>query len=312
MSDIDTLIWAEQYRPSNIDECILPTQTKKALREAIDSGNIQHLLMFGPPGTGKTSACRAIANELQSDLMYINASLERSIDIIRNQVVSFSSSVSFSGGLKIVLLDEFDGMLSTQQNALKGVIEEFPNARFFFTSNHINKVIDPIKSRCVNINFKIDNKEKPLLASRFFKRVSHILKEKNVEFEPAVVAELVTKYFPDFRRTLNELQRYAVGGKIDSGILANQNAESFKDLFDAMRKSDFMAVRKWTASNSDIDPHVLFRDIYDNGNDLFDVKCLPQIILILADYSFKATHSVDPEILVTAAMTEIMVTGKFK
>lgn len=312
MSDISMMVWSEFYRPTTIEECILPAETKKSLMEAIASGNVPHILMYGPAGTGKTSACRAIANELGADLMYINASLERSIDIIRNQVVSFSSSVSFSGGLKIVLLDEFDGMPPLQQNALKGVIEEFPNARFFFTSNHVNKIIDPIKSRCVNINFKIDNKEKPKLASKFFKRVTHILKERNVEFQTEVVAELVTKYFPDFRRTLNELQRYAISGKIDSGILLTHSSETFKELFNAIREKNFKDVRKWVASNTDIDPQVLFRDIYDNGNDLFEPSCLPSIILILADYSFKATHSVDAEILVTAAMTEIMLIAKFK
>lgn len=312
MSDIDRLIWAEAYRPKTIEDCILPAETKQMLAEAISSGDIPNMLMYGPAGTGKTSACRAIANELGADILYINASLERDLDTIRTRVVSFSSSVSFSGGLKIVLMDEFDGMMLVQQNALKGVIEEFTNARFFFTSNHVNKIIDPIKSRCVNINFKIDSKEKPKLASKFFKRVVSILKEREVSFDEKVVAQLVTKYFPDFRRTLNELQRYSVGGKIDAGILVEQDSESFKDLFSAMKDKNFTAVRKWVAINKDVDSQVLFRDLYDNGSDLFEPNCLPQLILILADYSFKATHSVDSEILVAAAMTEIMMTCKFK
>lgn len=312
-SEVENLIWAEAYRPKTIDECILPTETKKMLKEVTKASvNIPNMLFYGPAGTGKTSACRAIANEIGADILYINASLERDLDVIRTTVVSFSSSVSFSGGIKIVLMDEFDGMTLIQQNALKGVIEEFTNARFFFTSNHVNKIIDPIKSRCVNLNFKIDAKDKPKLASNFFKRVVSILNEKNIKFEEKVVAQLVTKYFPDFRRTLNELQRYAIGGVIDAGILADSGSESFKDLFAAMKDKDFSLVRKWVAINKDIDSQVLFRDLYDNGSDMFEPSCLPNLILILADYSYKATHSFDSEILVSAAMTEIMMSCKFK
>lgn len=312
ISELDNLVWAEAHRPQKLDDCILPDATKRSLKEAVLSGNVPHLLMYGPAGTGKTSACRAIANELEADLMYINASLERSIDIIRTKVVAFSSSVSLSGGLKIVLLDEFDGMEQLQQNALKGVIEEFTNTRFFFTSNHVNKVIAPIKSRCVNISFAIPNEEKPKLASRFFKRVTAILNERGVEYEQPVVAELVTKYFPDFRRTLNELQRYAISGKIDSGILVNHSKESFNDLYKHMKAKNFIEVRKWVGQNSNVDAQVLFREFYDNGSELFTIDSLPSIVVILSDYGYKATHSVDSEILIVAAMVEIMVQADWK
>lgn len=313
MSELNDLVWAECYRPKTVDECILPEATKRMIKEAISSGSVPHFLMHGSAGTGKTSVCKAIANELEADLLYINASLERQIDVIRNRVVSFSSSVSLSGGLKIVLLDEFDGMENLQQNAMKGVIEEFPNARFFFTSNHVHKVIDPIKSRCVVLDFKVSKEEQPKLASRFFKRVSNILTERGVTFDPKVVAALVTSYFPDFRRTMNELQRHSVSGSIDSSILiAKGNKELYVELFDAMREKNFTNVRKWVGQNSDIEPHILFRDIYDNSNDLFAQDSIPQLVLLLADYSFKATHSVDSEILTVAALVEIMVSVSWK
>lgn len=205
-----------------------------------------------------------------------------------------------------------DGLTSLAQNSLKGVIEEFTSTRFFFTTNHINKIIDPIRSRCVNIAFKADAAEKPKLASKFFKRVCYILDQEQVKYQKPVVAELVTKYFPDFRRTLNELQRYSMGGEIDVGILANTAEQTFRELFSAMKEKDFTAVRKWVGAHSDVDPQILFREIYDQGSDLFQPSCIPQIILILSDYSFKATHSIDAEILIAAFCVEVMVTAQWK
>lgn len=309
---VDNLLWAEKYRPSTLDDMIISDDTKKMIRDSIAGGNIPNMVLYGSAGTGKTSVCRVIANELGADLLYINASMERSIDVIRDRVTSFSSTVSFSGGPKIVLLDESDGLTSLAQNSLKGVIEEFTSTRFFFTTNHINKIIDPIRSRCVNIAFKADAAEKPKLASKFFKRVCYILDQEQVKYQKPVVAELVTKYFPDFRRTLNELQRYSMGGEIDAGILANTAEQTFRELFSAMKEKDFTAVRKWVGTHSDVDPQILFREIYDQGFNLFQPACIPQIILILSDYSFKATHSIDAEILVAAFCVEVMVTAQWK
>ena len=205
-----------------------------------------------------------------------------------------------------------DGVTSISQNALKGVVESFTSTRFFFTTNHVNKIIDPIRSRCVNIGFNVDAVEKPKLASKFFKRVCYILDNEGVKYQKPVVAELVTKFFPDFRRTLNELQRYSMGGEIDAGILANTAEQTFSELFAAMKDKDFSTVRKWVGSHSDVDPQILFREVYDRGFDLFEPKCIPQIILILSDYGFKATHSVDAEILIAAFCVEIMVTAQWK
>lgn len=312
MSNLNDLVWAEHYRPKTIADCILGEETKKMIVDCIAKNNIPHFLMIGSAGTGKTTLCRAIANEIGADLLYINASLERSIDVIRTKVISFSSSVSLSGGLKIVLLDEFDGMENLQQNSMKGVIEEFPNTRFFFTTNHAHKVIDPIKSRCVVLDFNVKSEEKSKLAMKFFKRISGILDEKKIKYDPKVVAGLVTNYFPDFRRTLNELQRHSVSGEIDSSILLSNNKAVLDSLYSSMKKKNFTEVRKWVGQNTDIEPHVLFREIYDGSVDLFEQACIPQLVLILADYSFKATHSVDREILIVAAMVEIMLAVTWK
>jgi DNA polymerase III delta prime subunit len=312
MSVADNLILAERYRPKTIDDCILPQTTKKQLKDAIASGNVPNFLFYGPAGTGKTSAARAIANELGADIMYINASLERNLDIIRNQVTAFSSSVSFGGGIKIVLLDEFDGMLALQQNALKGVIEEFTNARFFFTSNHVNKIVDPIRSRCVNIDFNITASQKADVAGKFFKRVVSILTAEGIEFEKPVVAELVKKHFPDFRRTLNEIQRNSLDGKLDATALSTESAQSFKELFQAIKDREYFQVRKWVASHSDVDAHILFREIFDNAKDLLNERCIPSIVMIISDYQFKAAHAVDQEILITAFCIELMAAADWK
>jgi DNA polymerase III delta prime subunit len=306
------LLFAEKYRPKTLDEMIISDDTRKMIRDSIKNGDIPNMILHGAAGTGKTSVCKVIANELNADLMYINASMERSIDVIRDRVTSFSSTVSLSGGHKIVLFDEADGLTQISQNSLKGVVEEFTSTRFFFTTNHINKIIDPIKSRCVNISFKIGAAEKPKLASNFFKRVCYILDQENIKYQKQVVAELVTKFFPDFRRTLNELQRYSSSGEIDVGILVNSNEQSFKDLFSAMKEKDFTSVRKWVGAHSDVDPQILFREFYDSSFNLFEPQCIPQIILILSDYGYKSTHSVDIEILIAAFCVEVMVTAQWK
>lgn len=308
---IENLIWAERFRPKTLAEAILPEATRKMVRDALDSGNVPHLLLCGTAGTGKTTLARVIADELGADLLFINASLT-GIAAIRMNVIQFASSVSFGGGLKIVVFDEFDGSSAESQQSMRGIIEEFPNTRFIFTCNFKNKVIDAIHSRCVVVDFKTTKAEAPQLQSKFFKRVLEILKQENVEFDKASVAELVKKSYPDFRKTLNELQRYGASGKIDAGILLNQSEAQFDELIGYLKDKDFSEMRRWVGVNSDIDPQTLFRMIYDRAGDLLDPQSIPQTILTLADYQYKSSQVADSQILVAAALVEIMVSAQWR
>jgi DNA polymerase III delta prime subunit len=303
---LNNIVWAEKYRPKTVEEAILPESTKKIVLDSIANGNVPHFLFCGTAGTGKTTLARAIANQMNADLLFVNASLE-GVDTIRTKVIQFSSSVSFSGGLKVVLFDEFDGAGAVAQQSLRGIIEEFPNTRFFFTCNFKNKVIDAIHSRCIVIEFKNTKEESPKLQSKFFKRLCEILEIEKVKYSKPVVAELVKKFYPDYRRTLNALQGYAASGEIDAGILADQQTEEINALIDHLKKKKFTEMRKWVAMNPDMDPQTLFRALYDKSADLMDPKCIPSIVILLADYSYKASMVQDPQILVAACLTEIMV-----
>jgi DNA polymerase III delta prime subunit len=312
MTDQNALVFAEYYRPKTVDECVLPENTKRMIKDAIASGNIPHYVFAGSAGIGKTSLARAICNEINADLLYINASLETSIDVIRTKVVGFSSAMSFDGNLKVILLDEGEGLSPQAFNSTKALYEEFPNVRYILTTNNLAKVIDPIKSRSVVIDFKIDSKERPKLAAQMFKRVMNILKEREIEFDQKVVAEVVNKFFPDFRRTLNEIQRYSASGKIDSGILVNASKTSYKELVKTLAAKDFKAMRQWVGENSDMDPAMLFRDFYDNCYEYFEPATIPSVVLLLSDYQFKAIHAVDQSINLAAFLIEVMMSAKFK
>jgi DNA polymerase III delta prime subunit len=311
----EQFLWVEKYRPQKIDDCVLPESLKKTFKEYIAQGQLPTFLFSGTAGVGKTTVAKALCNEIGAEYIMINGSDEgRSIDVLRTTIKSFASTVSLTDSKKIVIIDEADYMNpQSVQPALRSFIEEFSNnCRFIFTCNFKNRIIEPLHSRCAVIEFKIDNADKPAIAANFFKRATQILKNEEVEFDPKVVAELVTKHFPDYRRILNELQRYSVSGKIDSGILVNMSQESFKDLVKLMKEKNFNEVRKWVAKNSDADTTSLFRELYDSASTHIEPVSIPQLVLVLADYQYKAAFVADHELNIMAALTEIMANCKFK
>jgi DNA polymerase III delta prime subunit len=311
----DQFLWVEKYRPQNIDACVLPEGLKKTFKEYIAQGELPTFMFTGTAGVGKTTVAKALCNEIGAEYIMINGSDEgRSIDILRTTIRGFASTVSLTDSKKVVIIDEADYMNpQSVQPALRSFIEEFSaNCRFLFTCNFKNRIIEPLHSRCAVIEFKIDNSEKQAIAATFFKRATQILKQEDVQFDPKVVAELVTKHFPDYRRILNELQRYSVNGKIDSGILVNMSEESFKSLVKLMKEKDFTEVRKWVAKQSDADTTTLFRELYDSSAQHIEANSIPQLVLILADYQYKAAFVADHELNIMAALTEIMGNCKFK
>lgn len=311
----EMFLWVEKYRPQKIDDCVLPESLKNTFKQYIEQGELPNFLFTGTAGVGKTTVAKALCNEIGAEYIMINGSDEgRSIDVLRTTIKGFASTVSLSDSRKVVIVDEADYMnAQSVQPALRSFIEEFSaNCRFIFTCNFKNRIIEPLHSRCAVIEFKIDNAEKQGIAANFFKRASAILKQEQVEFDPKVVAEVITKYFPDYRRTLNEFQRYSVSGKIDSGILVNMSEESFRNLIKHLKEKNFSEVRKWVAHQSDSDTATLFRELYDSAATTIEPASIPQLVLILADYQYKAAFVADHELNIMAALTEIMAQCKFK
>ena len=311
----EQFLWVEKYRPQKIDDCILPESLKKTFKDYVARGELPHFLLCGTAGVGKTTIAKALCNEIGAEYVILNGSdTGGHIDTLRTTIKGFATSVSLTDAKKVIILDEADYLqANSTQPALRNYMEEFSaNCRFIFTANYKNRIIEPIHSRCAVIEFKIDTKEKQEIAAEFFKRATAILKQENIEFDPKVVAELITKHFPDYRRILNEMQRYSVSGKIDSGILVNMSEESFKGLIKLMKDKDFTEVRKWVAKNSDADTTALFRELYDNASVNMDVNSIPPMVLILADYQYKAAFVADHELNIMAALTEIMAQCKFK
>ena len=304
----------EKYRPSTIDDCILPVSIKETFKDIKKSGECQNLLLTGGAGCGKTSVARALCNELDADNILINCSEDGNIDTLRTKIRTFASTVSISGNKKIVILDEFDySNANSIQPALRGAIEEFAdNCRFIITCNYKNRIISPIHSRCTNIEFTIPSEEKPALAGQFMQRVKTILDKEGIPYEDKILAQLITKYFPDFRRVLNELQRYSVAGIIDVGILSQIGEVQVKELAVAMKGKNFTEARKWVVSNLDNSQTELFRKIYDGLHDYVAPSSIPQAILILADYQHKAAFVADQEINLTACIVELMMECEFK
>jgi DNA polymerase III delta prime subunit len=305
-------LWVEKWRPKKISDCILPAGQRKVFQEMIDKGDIQNMLLCGSAGVGKTTVAKALCEEMELDYLFINASLENGIDVLRTKISQFASTVSFTGKTKVVILDEADYTNPQSfQPALRGFIEEFSqNCRFIFTCNFKNRIIPPLHSRCSVIEFKIDKTEKPKIAAAFFKRIADILSFEKVEYDPKAVAKVVEKHFPDYRRILNELQRYSSSGKIDEGILINLGEVNMSDLISSLKEKDWKKMRGWVVNNIDNDPSTLFRKLYDTLVD--HVKQVPQLVLLLADYQYKSAFCADQEINLVACLTEIMATIDIK
>ena len=313
MSDF---LWVEKYRPKTIEECILPTNTKKTFSSFLDKGQVPNLLLAGPAGCGKTTVAKALCHQLGADFYVINGSDEgRFLDTVRNQAKNFASTVSLmsSAKHKVIIIDEADNTTHDVQLLLRANIEEFyGNCRFIFTCNYKNKIIEPLHSRCAVVDFSIKGKEKQEIAIDFFNRLKFILDQERVEYDVKVIVELINKHFPDWRRVLNECQRYSASGKIDTGILATFSDVSINDLTKNLKEKNFPAVRKWVVDNLDNDPAVLLRRIYDALYSSLKNASIPAAVLVIARYQYQIAFVADQEINLLAALTEIMLECEFK
>ena len=307
-------LWVEKYRPQKIEDCILPQDIKNTFQQMVSSGESQNLLLSGGAGCGKTTIAKALCNELGTDYIMINCSEDGNIDTLRTKIRNFASTVSITGQKKIVILDEFDySNAQSTQPALRGFIEEFSeNCRFILTCNFKNRIIEPLHSRCTTVNFSVPKKEKPQLASEFMHRVKYILDGENISYDEKVLAELIMKHFPDFRRVINELQRYSISGSIDVGILNQIGEIHIKDLVSHMKNKNFTSARKWAVENLDNSPSELFRKIYDGLYDNVLSSSIPQAVLILAEYQYKSAFVADQEINLMACIVELMMGCEFK
>ena len=313
MSDF---IWVEKYRPQKIDECILPESIKKTFSDFLNKGEIPNMLLAGPPGVGKTTVAKALCKELGVDYYVINGSDEgRFLDTVRTNAKNFASTVSLTSESKhkVIIIDEADNTTSDVQLLLRASIEEFSkNCRFIFTCNYKNKIIEPLHSRCIVVEFGVQSKHKQKIAIEFFNRLVYILEQERVDFDKKVLAEVINKHFPDWRRVLNECQRYAVGGRIDSGILAAFSDVAVDDLIKNLKTKNFPEVRKWVNNNMDNDTSVLFRRIYDSLYDSLVPNTIPAAVLVIAKYQYQMAFVADQEINMLACLTEIMVECQFK
>ena len=311
---MNEILWVEKYRPNTIDDAILPNELKTTFSKFVTNGECPNLLLSGSAGCGKTTVAKAMLEQLGCTYMMINGSEESGIDVLRNKIKNFASTVSLEGGRKYVILDEADYLNpQSTQPALRGFIEEFSkNCGFILTCNFRNRIIEPLHSRCSTVEFRIPAEEKPQLAMDFMKRCGNILDSENVKYNKKVVASLIQKFFPDWRRVLNELQRYSASGEIDAGILVNLSEDSVKELLSFLKNKEFTNVRRWIVNNLDNDPSRIYRRIYDSLYDNLDNRTIPNAVLVLADYSYKSAFVADQEINLLACMTELMQNCEFK
>lgn len=307
----EQFLWVERYRPTRLEDCILPQSILEIFKAQVEQGQPQNMLLCGTAGTGKTTVAKAMCEELGCDYLVINGSMEGGIDLLRTKIKDFASTISFAGKVKVVILDEADYLSHATQPALRNFIEEFSaNCRFIFTCNFKNRIIEPLWSRLVVVEFKIPKAEKPRIASRFMKRVKFILDHEQIIYDDAVVASIIQKYFPDNRRTLNELQRYSSSGKIDAEtVTEGLDDATFRQLVQSLKSKDFKAMRGWVSNNAE-DSSIIFRKLYDNLTD--QVTSVPELVILLADYQYKAAFVADQELNLVACLLEIMATQDFK
>ena len=313
-SKVNEVLWVERYRPQIIDDTILPEKTKAMFKKFVDDDNVPNLLLTGGPGVGKTTIAKAMLEELGCDYIVKNGSLNVNIDTLRYDISTYASAVSLTGGRKYVIFDEADYLNATSvQPALRNFIEEYSsNCGFIFTCNFKNRIIAPLRSRLSEIDFTIETNDRPKLALQFMKRVESILEMENVSYDKAVVAKVIQKHFPDFRRVLTELQSYAASGKIDEGIFVNLKQESMDELFKMLKAKEFTGMRKWVAKNSDQDMNEMFRRIYDMASDKVAMKSMPGFVVTLADYMYKANFVADLEVNMVAFLTEVMMEAEYQ
>ena len=309
----ESFLWVEKYRPSTINDCILPDRLKKPFQEYVNNKEIPNLMLTGTAGVGKTTVARAMCDEIGINHLYINASENRGIDVLRTTIRNYASTVSLTGGKKVIILDEADYMTPDAQAAMRGAIEEFAaNCTFIFTCNFKSKLIDAIHSRCSVIDFALRNDEKAKMASQLMKRMEHILTQESVTYDKAVLAKIIEKYFPDYRRTLNELQRYSSSGSLDAGIVAQlSDVRKIGDLVKHLKDKSFGEMRKWCVANSDIEPARIYRKIYDGLYEYMKPHSIPQAVVTIGKYQYQAAFVPDQEINLVACLTELMVECEF-
>ena len=313
MNDVNNVLWVEKYRPKNLSDCILPIDLNAVFKGMVKEGTIPNMLFYGKAGTGKTTVARALAVDIGAEYIIINCSEENGIDTLRTKIRQYASTVSLSGNLKVIILDEFDyANPQSIQPALRGAIEEFhKNCRFILTCNYKSRVIEPLHSRCTGIDFTVPNAEKAQIAKAMMGRIEYILKTENIPYEQQVIANLIKKHFPDLRRIINELQKYSSSGKIDVGILSQGSSESYKELMGYMKSKDFTSCRKWVVQNLDLNTAEFFKRLYTELYSTLKPNSVPPAILHIADYQYKSAFAADQEINTMALLVQLMMDCEF-